>query len=186
MLQKKKDTTIETIIAHYLDERKIKLTPVQVKIKQRCEAAFTMLIGSGGITHVVKKLMSLYKIDKVTAYRTIAQAEQIFGNVKKFNKDAWRFIQIERKRRHIEKCELENRMDLVIKLEEQIDKLLGFDKDDLAFDPEKINAQTYEIVMGKAYEAALMKEISKGVIDLNNLQAEDIDYEPVPSTETAD
>jgi len=179
MAQPKKENTVETIIAHYLDERSIKLTPVQDEQRQRCEAAFTMLIWGHSITQVVKKLQSLYKIKKSAAYRTLADAELIFGSVKKFNKDAWRFIQIERKRRHIHKCELEGRMDLVVKLEEQIDKLIGFDRDDLAFDPEKLKAQNYDLKISEALQNALVNMINKGPVDLNNLEAEEIPYEPV-------
>lgn len=180
MAQPKKDNTVESIIAHYLDERAIKLTPIQNEQKRRCEAAFTMLIRGNSITQVVKKLQSLYKIRKSAAYRTLADAELIFGSVKKFNKDAWRFIQIERKRKHIQQCLQEGRMDLVVKLEEQIDKLIGFDKDDLAFDPEKIQTQNYDLKIPENMKKALMEMIMKGPVDMNNLEAEDIPYEPVP------
>jgi len=180
MSQPKKDNTVETIIAHYMDDRAVKLTPTQNEQKQRCEAAFTMLIWGHTITQVVKKLQGLYKIKKSAAYRTLADAELIFGSVKKFNKDAWRFIQIERKRRHIHKCELEGRMDLVVKLEEQIDKLIGFDRDDLAFDPEKLKSQNYDLKISDAMQKALLQLIAKGPVDMNNLEAEEIPYEPVP------
>lgn len=178
MTQTKKDNTTESIIAHYLDERAIKLTPVQLKKKNMCEAAFTMLIGYDSITQVVRKLSTLYKIDKATAYRVINQSEMIFGSVKKFNKDAWRFIQVERKRKLIKELSLQNKWELVVKLEEQIDKLIGFDKDDLPFDPDKIKAQSFEIKISKTMENALMKAITKGPIDMNNLEAEEIPHEP--------
>lgn len=179
MTQKKKDNTTECIIAHYMDERAIELTPVQNKKRQMCEAAFTMLIGYDSITQVVRKLSQLYKIDKATAYRVIHQAEMIFGSVKQFNKDAWRFIQVERKRKLIKELTLQNRWDLVVKLEEQIDKLIGFDKDELAFDPDKIKAQSFELVMSKRMEKAMEKVLSLGPVDMNNLDAEDIPHEPI-------
>lgn len=177
MTQAKKDNTTESIIAHYMDERAIKLTPVQNKKRQMCEAAFTMMIGHDSITKVVQKLQGLYKIDKSTAYRIIHMSEAIFGNVKKFNKDAWRFIQVERKRRLITELTKQNRWDLVVKLEEQIDKIIGFDKDDLSFDPDKIKSQTYEINISDVMKRALMKAIGKGPIDMNNLEVEDIPHE---------
>lgn len=181
MTQTKKDNTLESIIAYYMDERAINLTEVQNKQRQRCEAAFTMLIGSDSITQVAGKLMKLYKINKSSAYRTINQAEMIFGSVKKFNKDAWRFIQIERKRRHIKNCKESGRWDLVVKLEEQIDKLIGFDQDDLAYDPEKLKAQSYDLKVSEAMQKALMDVIAKGPVDMNSLEAEEISYEELPN-----
>ena len=138
-----------------------------------------MLIGHDSITQVVRKLSTIYKIDKATSYRVLHQAEMIFGSVKQFNKDAWRFIQVERKRRLIKELTVQNRWDLVVKLEEQIDKIIGFDKDDLLFDPDKIKSQNFEIKISKTMEKALMKAITKGPIDMNNLEPEDIPHEEV-------
>lgn len=180
MTQKSKENTLESIMAFYLDDRAIKLTPKQKEQKNRCEAAFTMLIeNEGGVTRVVKKLCKLYGIDKATAYRTLNQAEFIFGSVKKFNKDAWRFIQIERKRRHIKSCIDAGKWELVVKLEDQIDKLIGFMEPDSAFDPDKIKAQSFDIVISKELEKAVLKSISKGSVDMNSFEAEDISYETV-------
>ncbi len=179
MTQSRKDNTIENLMAHYFDERAINLTPVEKDQKKRCEAAFTMLIEDDSITKTVKKLMSLFKISQTTAYRTINMAEQLFGSVKKFNKDAWRFIQIERKRRLIKTLKKEKQWDLVVKLEGQIDVLLDFDKGDLLFDPDKIKSQDYDITVSKSMQDALVKAILKGPIDMNELEVEDIVHEEV-------
>ena len=104
MKQPRKDSPIENIIASYLDEREIDLTPNELKLKTRYEAAFTMLIEEDSLIDTVTKLEKLYNISKATAYRTIQASETIFGSVKKFNKDAWRFIQVERKRKLINKA----------------------------------------------------------------------------------
>lgn len=179
MRQIRKDSTLENIMASYFDERAITLTDNEELQKKRCEAAFTMLINEHSITKTVKKLMKLYEVSQGTAYKIIAMAEMLFGSVKKFNKDAWRFIQIERKRRLIKKLTEAKEWELVLKAEEQIDKLLDFGAEEFGFDPEKIKSQNYQIKVSKRFESAVMKALSKGPIDMNNLQVEDIAHENV-------
>ena len=183
MKQPRKDSPIENIIASYLDEREIDLTPNELKLKTRYEAAFTMLIEEDSLIDTVTKLEKLYNISKATAYRTIQASETIFGSVKKFNKDAWRFIQVERKRKLINKAITADNLELAAKLERDIDNLLQFDKDDALFDPRKLEALTINITLPRSTQSALRALISKGVVDLNNLEAEDISHEDVTTEE---
>ena len=179
MKQTRKDSPIENIIASYLDEREIDLTPKELEMKTRYEAAFTMLIEEDSLIATVIKLENLYDISKATAYRTIQAAESIFGTVKKFNKDAWRFIQIERKRKLITKALTAENLELAAKLERDIDNLLQFDKEDALFNPKKLEALIINVTLPRSTQSALRSLMSKGVVDLNNFEAEDIPYEDV-------
>lgn len=175
----RKDSSMENILASYFDERGVSLSENEEELKKRYEAAFTMLIDNGSIMETVMKLEQLYDVSKSTAYRYVNNSELIFGNVKKFHKDAWKYIQIERKRRYIELALQNNDLELVEKFERQIDNLIGFEKDDLMFNPKKLEAMNIEITMDPATQKAFKAIISKGVVDFNRFEAEDIPHEEV-------
>lgn len=177
MAQPRKDSSIENIIASYLDERNIELTPFEAEKKQQYEAAFTMLIDNSSIIDTVLKIEQLYNVSKATAYRIISGAETIFGNVKKFDKEAWRYIQIERKRRLIDFAIKDKNFELAAKLERDIDNLIGFDKEESQFNPDKLKAQIYEISLPNAVQKAIMAMLKKGPVDLNSFEAEEIPFE---------
>lgn len=177
MKMKRSESSIENILASYLEERDVELTEKEQKTAGIYKAAFTMLIEDDSIVDTVKKLEKLYNISTATAYRMIANAETVFGNVKKFNKEAWRFIQIERKRRYIKECVKDRNYELVEKFEKQIDNLLGFDKDDLAFDINKIKAQDYEIVIARTQQILIDQILAqKNGVNMNVDDAIDIDF----------
>lgn len=177
MKQTRKDSALENIMASYFDERGITLTEHEEEKKQQYEAAFTMLVDDASIINTVLKLEQIYNVSKATAYRIIANAETIFGSVKKFNREAWRYIQIERKRQIIALALVENNLELAAKLERDIDNLIGFDKEEATFNPDKLKAQKNEITVPKSMEKLIMDLLSKGSVDLNSMPAEDIPYE---------
>ena len=74
-------------------------------------------------------------------------------------------------------------LDLAAKLERDIDNLLEFDKDETKFNPEKLKAMQIEINIPTATQKALKDIISKGVVDFNKFEAEDIDYKEVKPNE---
>lgn len=177
MLEPRKDSPIENIIAHYVDEREIQLTALEVKLKERYEAAFTMLIEKDSILSVVKKMQKLYNISPATAYRDLRAAELIFGTVKKFDKEAWRFIQIERKRKLIKKAIKAGELELAARLERDIDKIIDFNKEEAAFNIDKLKAMNIEITLSSGTEKMLSNLFKKGVVDLNDMPAYDTEFE---------
>jgi len=58
-------------------------------------------------------------------------------------------------------------------------KLADLDKEDAAFNPEKLQAQIYEISLPKKLQNVLTKMIKKGVVDFNDYEAEDVEFEDV-------
>lgn len=182
MLSIRKGNPIENIIASYLDERKIVLSEQEQELKIRYSAAFTMLI-KNSVLHTAKKLSKLYDVDLTTAYRYINNAETIFGSTRKFNKNAWRWIQIEKKQKIIKKLYEKKKPDyaLIARIEADIDKIIGFDKEENQFNLDKIAAMNITINVPKSTIASIKTMTTKGVVDLNNYEAEaeDIDHEDV-------
>lgn len=183
MVKKRSELPIENILASYLDERNIELSPNEEKLKIRYETVFKMLIKKDSIFSTVKKHMKVFEVSMATAYRDIKAAESIFGAVKKFDKEAWRFIQIERKRKLIKMAMESNDYEVASKIERDIDNLIGFDKEDAIFNPEKLANMKITIGMPDWLIKAYKNNNNKGVVDLNDFEAEDIDYTEVKEDE---
>ena len=183
MVKKRSEVPVENIIASYMDEREIELTEHEEQLKLRAETIYKKLIERDGILDVIQVHMKFFDVSQTTTYRDIQRAQLIFGTVNKFNKDFWRFIQIERKRNMIKRARIAGNLEVESKLERDIDALLNFDKDEAAFNPEKLANMNITIGMPDSIIKAFKDQISKGVIDLNELEAEDIDHTEVSEHE---
>jgi hypothetical protein len=179
MKRQRADTPVENIIAHYYDERAVELTPFEEDLKLRCETIYKKLIQKDSILDTIKVHMRFFNVSQATAYRDIKKAELIFGPINKFDKDFWRFIQIERKRNMIERAKAEGNLEVEAKLERDIDNLLDFDKDDSTFNRDKLKSMSVTVELPNATQKALDKLFKKGVVDLNDLEAEDTEFEEV-------
>lgn len=183
MKKKRSDLPIENIIAYYYDERSIELTPKEEEIRNRCESIYKKMIQKDSILQVIKVHMRFFDVSMTTAYRDIKQAQELFGSVNKFDKDFWRFIQIERKRNLIKRARQAGELEIELKAERDIDNLLDFDQEEANFNPEKLAAMNITVSMPDAVNKALQKLLKKGVVDLNDLEAEETDFEDVTPNE---
>lgn len=189
------DRHFENVLAYYMDdsapeeERLAKLSDTDKELKKRWEAAFTSLLEFRSPEDAVKRLMNLFGVSKATAYRDVQRCEMLFGSFKNFNKEAWRYISIERKHKLYQMAIKEKDFELAYKIDKEVDKLLGLHEEDSPIDLEKIKAQNYDIIMSLKQER-LVKQImnqqkNKGVVDMN-VGAVDIDFEELKDTEDAE
>lgn len=183
MNQPRKDTPIENIIAHYMDERSVTLTEHEEELKERLKSAFMMLVDEDSVLSPITKLMDLYKVTRATAYNYLNQSQIIFGQAQKLDKEAMRVVQIERKRKMIARAKKEGNLEVEARLERDIDKLLDFDKDPEKYNPEKFKAMKFEFSVDNHTKKLLEKMYGKGTVDLNSVEAEDVGFEYVKDEE---
>ncbi|MCC4228383.1 hypothetical protein [Zunongwangia profunda] len=184
------DTHFENILAYYLDtenpeEVKLKsLSEADQKLKNRWETAFTALLEFRSPEDAVKRLMTLFGVSKATAYRDVQRCEMLFGSFKRFDKEAWRYISIERKHKLYQLALKDKNIELAYKIDKEIDSLLGLKDQDSPIDLEKIQAQDYDIIMSKKQER-LIKQIlsSGGAVNMNVPNTIDIDFEEIKRKE---
>lgn len=185
LIKADKVSHFENVLAYYLDDKhdeetKLnRLSSLDLELKEKWETAFTMLIKTSSTEQTVKKLVNLFKCSKATAYRYVQKSEMLFGDVHKFNKEARRYVQIERKAKLYKKALAAGELELAFKIDCQIDKLYGLDKDDVTFDPDKIAAQSYEIMMSSKMEKVFEKYITSGPIKMNDFRTIDVEHEEV-------
>jgi hypothetical protein len=179
-----KDTHFENILASYLDEGKVKLSPLEEQMKQRWMAAFSLLLNFHSREQAVKVLQGQFPdISQATAYRDINRALALFGDVTKSQKEGWRYIIFEYNQKLFQMATKEKNLETMGKCLDRMIKLADLDKEENAFDPDKLRAQIYEISLPKGLEKAMMTMLSKGSVDLNNFGAQDIEFEDVSNEE---
>jgi len=174
-----KDSHFEKILASYIDEGKITLTPLEEEMKKRWEAAFSLLLNFHSREQCVKVLQQQFGGSMATAYRDINRALALFGDVTQTRKEGMRYIIFEYNQKLFQMATKDKNLEAMGKCLDRMIKLSDLDKDDALFDPDKIKAQSYDIIISKQMEKALIKALSKGPIDMNNLEAEDIPHEPI-------
>lgn len=184
------NTHFENILAYYLDDKKSEeqkiedLSDTEKELKKRWEAAFMSMLEFRSQGDTVKKLVEVFGISQATAYRDIQQSELLFGSFKRFDKEAWRYIQIERKHKLYQLALKDKNLELAHKIDGSIDKLLGLDKEENPYNPEKIAAQNYEINISKQHTKLIKHIISSGgAVNMNVPDVVDIDFEEINNTD---
>ncbi|SDT15619.1 hypothetical protein SAMN05192545_2895 [Maribacter dokdonensis] len=173
-----KDPHFERILASYLDSSKIELSALEIDLKTRWEAAFSLLLNFHSREQAVKVLREQFGYNLATAYRDINKALSLFGDITKSRKEGWRYIIFEYNQKLFQMATKDRDLKEMGKCLDRMIRLADLDKEESMFDPDKIKAQSFEIKISKTMETALMKAITNGPIDMNNLEAEDIPHEP--------
>tara|TARA_R110002096_G_C14661308_1_gene728004 strand:+ start:8299 stop:8862 length:564 start_codon:yes stop_codon:yes gene_type:complete len=174
-----KDTHFENVLASYLDESKIKLSEVEEQMKKRWETAFSLLLNWHGREQAVKILMQQFDVSLATAYRDINRALSLFGDITQSRKEGWRYLIFEYNQKLFQMATKEKNLETMGKCLDRMIKLADLDKEESAFNPEKLQAQIYEITLPKTLQKILEKQLQTGVIDLNNISAEEVTFEEV-------
>ena len=177
-----KDTHFENVLASYLDETKIVLSPLEEEMKKRWETAFSLLLNWHGREQAVKILKEQFDISLATAYRDINRALSLFGDITKSRKEGWRYIIFEYNQKLFQMATKDKNLETMGKCLDRMIKLADLDKEDAVFNPEKLQAQVYEIGISKSVETVLKAVLSKGVVDFNNY-AEEVPFEEVKDEE---
>lgn len=182
-----KDTHFENILASYLDESAVSLSPMEEEMKLRWQAAFASLLNFRTREKTVKILMQQFDgISQATAYRDINRALALFGDVTKSQKEGWRYIIFEHNQKLFNKANKsgkKNKFEIMGKCLDRMIKLADLDKEEASFNPDKLRAQVYDIQLSKPVEKALMTMLQKGVVDFNNYPTQEVPYTEVKNGE---
>jgi len=160
------------------------LSPKEQDLKKRWEVAFMTLLEWGSPEDTVAKLVNVFGISKATAYRDVNRAEMLLGGFRKFNKEAWKYISIERKHKLYQLALKKQNFELAFKIDKEIDKILGLGADESPFDPDKIKAQDYSIMISKKQERLIQHIMSQGgPVNMNVGDIEEISFEEIQNDE---
>ncbi len=134
------ESTLERIRRYYLEEDFV-LTQKEEDLRQRYSAAFSsMLNDHESDKNVVSILMKEYSISEVQAYRDIAAARVLFGDIRNSNKEALRYMVTEWAKELFRLAREKKDFKGMEKALERITKANNLDKEDQDLpDPSKIH-----------------------------------------------
>jgi len=196
------ETTLERIRLYYL-KGNVELSEHDQQLRERWEAAHSMLINQNSVVReVVKMLMKVYKISDVQAYRDVYNCTRCFGPVGGMDRQALRNMVTQWAIEDYRKARVKNDFRAMDKFLERITKANNLDKEDMELpDPSKIqppvqllsinytflNSEFFKLIDPKAQQALLaLNEKVMALIDAspiadykNILLADDTQYEDV-------
>jgi len=196
------ETTLERIRLYYL-KGNVELSEHDQQLRERWEAAHSMLINQNSVVReVVKMLMKVYKISDVQAYRDVYNCTRCFGPVGGMDRQALRNMVTQWAIEDYRKARVKNDFRAMDKFLERITKANNLDKEDMELpDPSKIqppvqllsinytflNSEFFKLIDPKAQQALLaLNEKVMALIDAspiadykNILLADDTHYEDI-------
>lgn len=173
------DSTYQRIAASHIDE-KFMLTEAEETIKTRLRHIHALRLNKKYSKH---QAISIHirdmNVSQATAYRDYSWAMQIYGELDKTDKQAEKMFLAENYWNLYQMALKNNDIEQARKCLDSYKSLFNFDKDEEVIDPNKIQAHEYHIHLSRMSSKVLRKVLADGVIDLNNVTAEDVDYEEI-------
>jgi hypothetical protein len=182
---RKKITTQDKIRKYYLKgEDSVTLTEKQDEIRIRVYKAWNLMINYHSKEQAMAVIVNEYGCSRAQSYRYVSDAMSIFGNPIANQKEAEKYLisedLIKSQQRSIkngDEAAYLKAMGLRIKLG-------NYDKDTTqTFDPEKLKAQTYVLKVHDSVLESIKANKEGGVIDFNNLDTQDVDFQYVKENE---
>ena len=173
------ETTMERIKLYYLSDN-VELSAHDQQLRERWEAAYSMLINQNGTKReVVKMLMKVYDISDVQAYRDVYNCTRCFGPIRGMDRYALRDMVTQWAIESYRKASVKNDFKAIGMLLDKIIRANNLDKEDLELpDPSKIqppvqllsinynflNTEYFKLIDPKAQQALL--ELNEKVMAL--------------------
>ena len=177
------DSSFDKIYAYYRDATKYPLTENQTKLKDRWLAAFTLRQNFHSKEQAANVLMEKYDISRAQAYRDLKNAERLFGNVMKADRDGSLAILLEYSHKFLLMAVKAKDLKAIGKALELMGKYAEVDKEGaINFNPEKLENKPVKMSIGKEVSNAIVSHLLKGALDFNNLTI-DADFEQVEDDE---
>jgi hypothetical protein len=179
MMVKIGDSTFDKIQAYYIDPELYPLTDKVEEIRLRWVTVVQLLQKAYSKVKIANMLEKQYGISQAQAYIDIRNAENTFGNVMKTEKEAYRAMWLEWTKDYLKRARRDRDMKAEGKALDLLAKYGDLDADSLDFNPEKLENVEIQINLPKGMHELFMKFINSGVVDLNDFNATEIDYEDV-------
>tara|TARA_R110000850_G_scaffold277151_1_gene424859 strand:- start:51504 stop:52067 length:564 start_codon:yes stop_codon:yes gene_type:complete len=174
---RKGDGVFEAIWANLLNPEKNKLSAKHEEIKERWTTVFKLRSNYLTRQQVRNYLIENFEISESQAYKDVANSEHFYGNAMRADQEGYRVLLTEWAEKFFQRTLKEGDLKMQGKALELIAKFAGINDDNEGqFNPEKFENVQVEITLSPAIEEALIKQLNKGVVDFNQVEAEDADF----------
>ncbi len=175
----KNDTHFENILASYLNEGSVELSKFEEEMKARIKTSFSLLLNFHSREQAASVLQQQFDISQATAYRDIGRALRIYGDINKASKEGMRYIIFEYNQKLLQLATKEKNLEQMGRSLDRMIKLAELDKEDSIVNLEKLANLDITINISKGSEKQLKEMSKKGVVDLNNWEYQDAEWEEV-------
>ncbi len=175
------DTSFDKIWMHYKSPGKFPLTENQENIKERWLAAWTSLLKKKNKTRTVKVLEETFGVSRAQAFKDIRNAERLFGNVMRADRDGQMALLYEFALEGFKKSLKAEDFKAAKGFHDAMRDCVG-DENPINFNPEKLENKQIKMSVPKEVSLAIITNLKSGVLDFNNLTV-DADFEDVSDEE---
>ena len=174
-----KEGFYQRISASFIDDS-FELTPAEEVVKKRLRHVHSFRLSNKYSKYQALQIhMREMNVSQSTAYRDYNWAMQIFGELDKTDLNAERNVLAECYwQLHLTALKAQN-LEQARKALDSYKSLFNFDKEEKEINFDKITAHEYHIKMSRKSFKILREALSTGVVDFNDLSANDVDYEEV-------
>lgn len=184
-----KDSMFQRIKASYIDEN-FELKPNEKLKKERLEKIWGLRINNKYSAHqAIQIIMRDFKnadgssISRATAYRDYAWSMAIFGDIDSLNKAAEKMVLADAYWNIFQKALKDGEKEIQLKALNSYEKLVGLDKTETMADLLKYKSNDITLRISRKQSKAIGKFFNIGVADLNNFDAEDVDFVEISEEE---
>ena len=183
-----KDNSFQRIKAWYIDENSVTLSEKDEKMKKRFMHIWSLRINNKYTQHqIIQIIVRDYNVSHATAYRNYPLAMNLFGDLDQLNIAAERMVLAEKFENLYQMALKKGNEDAAVRALTQLKSLYNFNDTTQKVDPNKLEASNYIIKLPRNANKLLVKTLAvEGVIDLNSLNAEDVEWKEVESEEEED
>ncbi|WP_339638729.1 hypothetical protein [Croceibacter atlanticus] len=163
---------------------KYELSPTLEKIKERWVFSFTEKLQGNSRHQIAKDLQETYDISEAQAYLDIKNSDHYYGDAHRANQQAEKVILYEFARDTYKQAVEDGDLKMRLKAIDLMGKYADIGKDDIQqFNPEKFENKEVSVTVPTAVMDALIEKLKGGVVNMNQLEAEDAQFVEVDSNE---
>lgn len=177
---KRGDSSLDKIRAYYADPKKYELSPTLETVRERLQHVMQLRLNYWSKQKIVTYLKDHYDIEQAQAYADIRNSELLYGEINETSRKAKQAILYDFSFQFLQRARERGDLKAEAKALELLSKFGGLDEEDnLEFNPEKFEAVTPKLSISNKAMAKFMEMAMKGVVNLNDFNATDIDFEDV-------
>lgn len=160
-----------------VEPQKYILTDTVLQIKERWGVVLTLRLKARSRLFIANKLVDQYGISQGQAYEDIKNSDHFYGDVLKADQMGTRAILQEYATKAYRKAVKAKDLKAQLKAMELIGRYAGIGEDDIKqFNPAKFENKEITISAPKEVFDLIVKKLESGVIDFNQVEAEDAEF----------
>lgn len=164
------DTAFDKIYAYYINPDKYPLSVKHTELKQRWLAAFTLRQNFKSRQQASFILCEKFGIKRAQAFIDLRNAEKLFGNVMKSDRQGSLAILSEYSHKFYQMAMHKRDLLAVGKAIELMAKFAEIDKEtNIHFNPDKLENNPIKLTINKEIQAMIVGQLMKGTLDFNNI-----------------